>query len=154
MLEWAERQELPVKRELWRSVTVVRVPRGQPHPLSEDDLRKLLAHLALEWPGAVSKVHARDRAILLYMIASAGRISEVLQVQRSEYRAATVIRKGGGEGTLMIPAAVVTAVEAYLATRTDDLPWLWVGLTRGRPPTGCPKKEFAIFAIGWPRLPG
>jgi Phage integrase family len=27
---------------------------------------------------------------------------------------------------------VVTAVETYLSTRTDVLPWLWVGLTRGR----------------------
>jgi integrase/recombinase XerC len=131
LLEWAERQDLPVKHDLWRAVSRVRVPRGQPRPLSEDDLRKLLAYLARKWPGIVDKVHARDRALLLYLIGSAGRISEVLQVRRDEYQAAVVVRKGGGEGMLMIPAVVVAAVEAYLATRKDDLPWLWVGLTRG-----------------------
>jgi len=132
LLEWAERQELPVKPDLWRTVSTVRVPRGQPRPLSEADLKKLLAYLARKWPGNVDRVHARDRALLLYMIASAGRISEILQVQRAQYQQAIVVRKGGGEGMLMIPAIVVTAVEAYLATRSDELPCLWVGLTRGR----------------------
>jgi len=41
-----------------------------------------------------------------------------------------VVRKGGGEGLLLIPQTVVDAVEAYLATRTDDSPWLWAGFTR------------------------
>ena len=75
LLEWVERQELPVRPDLWRSVTVIRVPRGQPRPLSEADLHKLLAHLSRKWPGAVDRVALRDRALILYMIGSAGRIS-------------------------------------------------------------------------------
>lgn len=130
-LQWMALRRKGVDPNLWLAVAKVRTRRLLPRPLEEEDLRKLLTHLRMRWPHRGSIAQLRDRALIVYLLSTGARISEVLQVTRTDFDRAVVWRKGGSEGRLMPGALALEAISDYLVVRTDDLPWLWVGLTRG-----------------------
>lgn len=132
-LQWMALRRRGVDPNLWLAVAKVRTRRLLPRPLEEVDLRKLLTHLQARWPHGPSLQQLRDRALIVYLLSTGGRISEVLQVTRTDFDRAVVWRKGGQEGRLMPGEVALEAIADYLIARTDDLPWLWIGLTRGIP---------------------
>lgn len=69
----------------------------------------------------------RDRALLLFLLSTGARLFEALQVNRDDYKAAVVWRKGQRQGMLVPSPIAIEAIETYLATRRDSLPWLWIG---------------------------
>ena len=131
LLEYAAAKRL-APAELHLAVARVRVPRGQPRPISEGDLRKLLLYLLPRRPRMTAQV-ARDRALFLYLLGSSARVSEVLQLTQRDFEQAWVIQKGGGQQMLLSPPIVVEAVKEYLALRTDASEFLWVTFDSNRP---------------------
>jgi len=131
-LKWAASKRL-VAPELWLAVSPVKVPRGVPKPLPEDDLRKLLLHL-LPVPPRMSVMQARERAIFLYLLGTSSRVSEALQVTTRDFEKAWVIQKGGGSQMLLSPPMVVEAVKAYLELRGPNVSeFLWITHDTNRP---------------------
>lgn len=132
-LQWMALRRKGIDPNLWLAVAKVRTRRLLPRPLEDANLRKLLTHLQMRWPHGPTLLQLRDRALIVYLLSTGARISEVLQVTRLDFDRAVVWRKGGAEGKLMPGALALEAVSDYLAARKDDLPWLWIGLTRGIP---------------------
>jgi integrase/recombinase XerC len=132
MLQWAAAKRL-VAPELHLAVAKVRVPRGQPRPLDEGDLKRLLLHL-LPVPPRISVGQARDRALILYLLGTTSRISEALQVTERDWEHAWVVQKGGSQQALLSPPMVVEAVKLYLARRGPVASeFLWTTLDTNRP---------------------
>lgn len=131
-LKWAASKRL-VAPELWLAVSPVKVPRGVPKPLPEEDLKKLLLYL-LPVPPRISVTHARDRAIFLYLLGTSSRVSEALQVTTRDFEKAWVIQKGGGSQMLLSPPIVVEAVKLYLELRGPSTSeFLWITHDTNRP---------------------
>lgn len=124
-LQWLAVNDHPVDPNLWLAVERVRVRKGRPRPLSEQDFRRLISYLLPRWPHT-SMVALRNRALILFLIATGARLSEALQVRRDDFASAVVRRKGGQLGELEPSALALAAVEDYLERREDQSPWLWV----------------------------
>jgi integrase/recombinase XerD len=102
-----------------------RVQRLQPRPIPRDDLELLRLYL-LQRPPRMQLAQLRNRALFFYLLTTSGRVSEVLQVTRDDWRRAVIRQKGGSEKTLLAVPHVEAMLEDYLACRNDELPWLWV----------------------------
>lgn len=125
-LRWAaEREAVDGRSPNW--LAKVRHKQRRPRPIPREDLVKLVQHLQRE-ARLDNPTVLRDYALLLYLLTTGARVSEVLQVRRDCYERAIVVQKGGTEKELIIPPIVTDAIVAYLGRRTDPLPWLWVTL--------------------------
>ena len=114
------------------SLERIRAPRLQPRPLRGEDLDRLIAFLR-PYPGC-GIIHLRNRALFLYLVATSARVSEILQLTRSEFEAEVTVRqKGGSQKVLMAAPVAVDAVLAYLRARKDNHPSLWVTHDNNRP---------------------
>ena len=131
-LRWLLEREL-IDWRLLRAVDPVKVPKGRARPIPRDDLAAIMAHLGPRRRDATLR-ELRDRALFHYLLTSSARISEALQVQRDDYAAAVITKKGGDPRALRIPPTVRAMIDDYLAARRDDCPWLWIMLELGRPP--------------------
>jgi integrase/recombinase XerD len=111
--------------KLLRALAKVRTPDGDPRPIPEEDLDRILAYLLPRWPhmGAVA---LRDRALFIYILTTAARVSEALQARRDDFAAPVVIQKGGSKQTLRPAPIALEMIREYLALRIDDSPWLWI----------------------------
>ena len=73
----------------------------------------------------------RDRAIVCFLRSTGCRISEMVGLDRSDVdpgrMECTVLGKGNKERTVYFDGATAMAVQAYLASRTDDSPALFAG---------------------------
>jgi len=116
-----------VDAKLERALAKIKQPEAEPHPIPEADLAKIKAYL-LPKPTQVEAL--RDRALFFYILATGGRVSEILQARVDSYEAPNVIQKGGTRKTLGVPAEAATLVRDYLVARTDDRPELWISLTK------------------------
>jgi len=114
-----------VDLKLERALANVRAPRLRPRPIPEDDLVRIKAFLAPRRP-RMSVIDLRDRALFWYLLTTGARVSEALQVTKSEAREALVVQKGGSQKVLRIPPAVAQLVQDYLDARGDNVEWLWV----------------------------
>lgn len=99
-------------------------PPTPPRPVPAEDLERLQAVLLSRHP-RMSPLNLRDRALWWWLLASGCGASEALSVKREEVSSALV--------WFRIPAAIASMVRAYLATRNDVSPWLWVTYDRNRP---------------------
>lgn len=99
---------------------VVKVPRRRPPSYSVPQLRTLLA-----------AAEPRERAMILVLLDTGLRVSELAQMRRSAidgpHGAFQVIGKGDRERTAWLSPPTIAAIRAYLATRDDTSPLLWVG---------------------------
>jgi site-specific recombinase XerD len=111
--------------KLERSLAKVKQPEAEPHPIPEEDLAKIHAHL-LPLTSDMTVTQLRNRALFCYILSTGARVSEALQPTRVNYARPTVIQKGGTKKTLGVTPKAEEIVGDYLAVRTDDRPELWV----------------------------
>jgi integrase len=111
--------------KLERVVARVKQPEPDPHPIPPDDLAKIKAYL-LPYPENPTVVQLRDRAQFCFILATGGRVSEILQVRTDDYESPTVIQKGRSLKTLGVPPEVCVLIRDYLTARTDDKGDLWI----------------------------
>ena len=122
-------QERILDPKLERALAKVKQPEPKPHPIPEDALAVIKADL-LPMPEDRSVEKLRDRALFFFILATGGRVSEILQVRVDDYEAPNVIQKGGTRKTLGVPAEACALIRDYLAARTDDRPELWLAFTK------------------------
>ena len=115
--------------KLERALAKVKQPEPEPHPIPEDALAVIKGHL-LPMPQDHSVEKLRDRALFFFILATGGRVSEILQVRVDDYEAPNVVQKGGTRKTLGVPAEACALVRDYLAARTDDRPELWLSFSK------------------------
>ncbi len=115
--------------KLTRALAKVKQPEPEPHPIPEHDLAAIKAHL-LSLPADTSAVGLRDRALFFFILATGGRVSEILQTRTDDYEAPDVIQKGGTRKTLGVPPEACALIRDYLAVRGyPEQPLLWVSYT-------------------------
>ncbi|MGH8325846.1 MAG: tyrosine-type recombinase/integrase [Steroidobacteraceae bacterium] len=134
-LRWAgQREETGINPTAAAALERVKIPRALPRPIPADDLARIVRFLAPRRP-RMRLIDLRNRALFAYLLTTAARVSEVLQVTREDLHSAIVWQKGGSEKILIIPPLAEAWVGDYLALRRDDCPWLWVTheLAEGRP---------------------
>jgi site-specific recombinase XerD len=129
-LKYLEERGLLVER-LDRFVDQVKRPERLPRPLPTEDLDRLLHHFAARPPRTALLAH-RDRALFYVLVGTAGRVSEVLSLNRKDVQRQTggavarVIEKGNREHILVFPPIAVQALDDYLEVRQDHNPALFV----------------------------
>lgn len=111
--------------KLERALAKIKQPDPEPHPIPEADLAKIKAYL-LPLPEQPTVVQLRDRALFFFILATGGRVSEILQTRVDDYEAPNVVQKGGTRKTLGVPAEACALIRDYLALRTDGKPELWI----------------------------
>lgn len=124
LINWAADWDV-LDLRLLRALVKVRTPDGDPRPIPEGDLDRILAFLLPRWPH-MGVVALRDRAIFVYILTTAARVSEALQARRDDFAAPLVIQKGGSKQTLRPAPVALELIRDYLALRIDDSPWLWI----------------------------
>jgi integrase len=126
----AERDIVPW--ELERAIVGVRARRQRdngPHerePVSDEHLAKLMAYLAPMRP-RMTVIDLRDRALFFFLLYTGLRVSEALQVLRSNFIRGRVRQKGGTwvEYDLSASDAVIGYINDYLRARRDSDLVLW-----------------------------
>ncbi len=121
-------KDLIVDAKLERALAKVKQPDPEPHPIPGIDLAKIKARL-LPLPEQPDVIQLRDRALFFYILATGGRVSEILQARVDDYEAPNVVQKGGTRKTLGVPAEGCALIRDYLGARTDNNPALWVSFT-------------------------
>lgn len=118
--------------DLGVTIDLPKLPARLPKPLEDEDLVKVLA----EPPSGVELDSAglRDRALVAVLVSTGCRISEILALNRSDWRRTrvTVIGKGDRERSVVITDRARAETEAYLASRTDGAAPLFVSYSPGR----------------------
>lgn len=119
---WAAiRDKCDAKLALW--FTKVKVAPLQPRPIASDSMIRI-RHYFLAKEGTPR--YLRDRALFFYTVGVGARVAEVLRVPREGWEKVTVVQKGGRTKVLTCPDHAAKMVRAYLASRIDDDPALWV----------------------------
>src|SRR5439155_18236666 len=117
----AQREKCDAKLALW--FTKIKLAPLQPKPLKHDTMLRV-RHYFLEKTGAAE--YLRNRAIFFYTIGVGARVAEVLRVPCVGWEKVDVVQKGGSHKIMTCPDHAAEMVRAYLLTRTDDCPFLWV----------------------------
>lgn len=106
-------------------VELPRVKRKQVAFLSDDELKRLFAAIPTD-----SKAGLRDRAMIALLYSSGLRVSELARLDighiNLERREFMVRGKGQKDRVVFIDQAASTLIADYLASRTDNLPALFV----------------------------
>ena len=123
-LRWLARERL-VPVDLSNGVTLPRVEQRLPKPLPADELARLLAALPSDTP-----IERRDRALVHFLISTGCRISEALQLDRTDVprqgNRLIVTGKGSRQRAVYLTDDAKAAVEAYLRGREDTSMALFV----------------------------
>lgn len=117
----AQREKADAKLTLWFSK--IKVAPLQPKPLKPETMVRV-RHYFLEASGTPR--YMRNRALFFYTIGVGARVAEVLRVPRVGWEKVSVVQKGGSSKVLTCPDFAAELVRAYLLTRIDDCPSLWV----------------------------
>jgi integrase/recombinase XerD len=98
----------------------VRVPAGIPHPLSEDEVRQLLAAVTGSDPPAL-----RDRALLEFLYATGARISEACGLSLAdldrEHRVVRLFGKGAKERVVPFGRTAAAAMDEWLSSGREHM---------------------------------
>lgn len=134
LLKWAVRHDRPVKENLWMTVDRPKIPRLLPRPLPAQNLTRLLTYLRPRRKHAPLS-YWRDRALVFYLLGTAARVSEALQVSVDDVgeAPAMVRQKGGAMKVLFAPPVCQEAIWDYLRHRSDNHPALWITTTDNQP---------------------
>ena len=121
-LRFAAREEWLIS-DLGATIDLPKLAERLPKPLENAAREKL--HAAL---GGDSVEDKRDRALILLLLSTGARISEVVRLDRADWahERVTVRGKGDRERILMVTAKAREAVEDYLAARGDPSPALFI----------------------------
>lgn len=125
-LRFAQRERWIVA-DLASTVDLPKLPERLPKPLENDDRERLVAGLT----ASTLKDH-RDKAFILLLLSTGARISEILNLDRTDWGGDRLIVRGKGdrERPVIITERTRRAMDAYLAMRVDPSPALFVGLQR------------------------
>lgn len=113
------------KQYLNRALAKVKQPDAEPHPISNEDLAIINAHI-LPIRADMRLTDYRDRALFCYILSTAARVSEALQPNRENYASPTVIQKGRKKKVLNVADEAVEIIGDYLAQREDSRQELFV----------------------------
>jgi site-specific recombinase XerD len=127
-LRWLSREGL-VEHDLSNRVTLPKLEQRLPKPMPPDELARLLASLPSETP-----IEKRDRALVHFLISTGCRISEALQLDRTDVprqgRRLIVTGKGSRQRAVYLTDDAKAAVDDYLETREDTSLALFVNYDR------------------------
>jgi site-specific recombinase XerD len=75
-----------------------------------------------------ARAHKRDRALILLLLSTGARISEILRLDRSQWKPERlwVVGKGDRERVVQVTDKARAAVDDYLGARTDHSPALFI----------------------------
>jgi integrase/recombinase XerD len=122
-LRFAAREEwLP--GDLGTTIDVPKLPERLPKPLEAADRDQLLAALPHD-----TLPEQRDRALILLLLSTGARISEILRLDRSDWKPNRlwVLGKGDRERVVQVTDKTRAAVEECLTARKDHSPALFIG---------------------------
>jgi integrase/recombinase XerD len=122
-LRFAAREEwLP--GDLGTTIDVPKLPERLPKPLEAGDRDQLLAALPHD-----TLPEKRDRALILLLLSTGARISEILRLDRSDWKPDRlwVLGKGDRERVVQVTDKARAAVQEYLTAREDHSPALFIG---------------------------
>jgi site-specific recombinase XerD len=122
-LRFAAREEW-LTGDLAATIDVPKLPERLPKPLEADDRDQLLEALPRE-----TLPEKRDRALMLLLLSTGARISEILRLNRSDWKPERmwVVGKGDRERVVQVTDKARAAVEEYLDAREDHSPALFIG---------------------------
>ena len=131
-LRWLAREGL-VKDDLSNRVTLPKLEQRLPKPIESDELARLLAALPAE-----TLLEKRDRALVNFLISTGCRISEALNLERTDVprqgNRLVVTGKGSKQRAVYLTADAKAALDDYLAARADTSMALFINLDRrGKP---------------------
>lgn len=109
--------------DLGSGIDVPKLPERLPKPIDDTDRDRLLLDLPDD-----TLPQKRDRAFIYFLLSTGARISEALQLDRSDWTPdrMRVIGKGNRERIVSITTKARTAVDDYLAVRHDHSPALFI----------------------------
>jgi site-specific recombinase XerD len=127
------RREEWIDQDLASGIDLPRLPERLPKPLEDTARERLVASLT-----ASSLAEKRDRALLLLLLSTGARISELLRLDRTDWARDRLVLRGKGdrERPALVTQRARRAVDTYLRARDDRSPALFISLqpaSRGRP---------------------
>jgi integrase len=125
LLAYARKQRLGLNEYLPDALETITVHYKERREILRPDFERLVYYLTPRRP-RMAIADLRTRALFFYLLYSAARVSEALQLTRVEVDRALVWQKGGSSKVLYVPSDAVQFVSDYLQARDDDCPWLWV----------------------------
>jgi site-specific recombinase XerD len=127
-LRWLARERL-LENDLSNGITLPRLEQRLPKPLPADELARLLASLPAQSP-----IEKRDRALVHFLLSTGCRISEALQLERTDVPRqgdrVIVTGKGAKQRAVYLTTDAKAAVDDYLQARTDTCLALFVNYDR------------------------
>ena len=119
--------------DLGVTIDLPKLPRRLPKPLDAGELERMTAD-SVAGGETDSAVDLRDRALVAFLLSTGCRISEALALDRPNWNARSVIVRGKGdvERSVVITDRARTEVDAYLRSRDDAGPALFVSYSPGR----------------------
>jgi site-specific recombinase XerD len=127
-LRWLAREGL-VERDLSNGVTLPKLEQRLPRPMPPEELSTLLGSLPSETP-----VERRDRALVHFLISTGCRISEALQLDRTDVprqgHRLVVTGKGAKQRPVYLTDDAKAALDDYLLAREDTSLALFVNYDR------------------------
>jgi len=115
-------------RDFAAFIDLPRLPQRLPKPLEDADRERLVHDLPSE-----TLPQKRDRALVLLLLSTGARISEILRLDRSDWalERLRVVGKGDKERVVNVTARARDAVDEYLAGRDDPSPALFIAFHPG-----------------------
>jgi site-specific recombinase XerD len=127
-LRWLARERL-MGNDLSNGITLPKLEQRLPKPLPADELARLLGSLPAQTP-----IEKRDRALVHFLLSTGCRISEALQLERTDVPRQgdrlIVTGKGAKQRAVYLTADAKAAVDDYLQARTDACLALFVNYDR------------------------
>jgi site-specific recombinase XerD len=127
-LRWLARERL-LENDLSNGITLPKLEQRLPKPLPADELARLLASLPAQSP-----IEKRDRALVHFLLSTGCRISEALQLERTDVPRqgdrVIVTGKGAKQRAVYLTTDAKAAVDDYLQARTDTCLALFVNYDR------------------------
>src|SRR6266536_433335 len=127
-LRWLARENL-VEHDLSVRVTLPKLEQRLPKPMTSDELARLLASLPAKTP-----IERRDRAMVHFLISTGCRISEALQLDRTDVprqgSRVVVTGKGAKQRPVYLTEDAKAAIDDYLRAREDTSLALFVNYDR------------------------
>ena len=111
-------------RDLAGAIDLPTLPQRLPKPLEDADRERNVHDMP-----ATTLAELRDRALMLLLLSTGARISEILRLDRGDWghERLSVIGKGDKERVVNVTDRARDAVDEYLAGRTDPSPALFIG---------------------------
>lgn len=127
-LKWIAREGM-IEKDMSNGITLPKLPQRLPKPIDPDELARLLAALPHE-----TLQEKRDRALVQFLVSTGCRISEALNLDRTDFprtgNRLVVTGKGSKQRSVYLTNDARAAVEEYLQARTDACMALFINFDR------------------------